>query len=146
MRHDLPVPRSADDPWDIAFSLAGTEGEPLGIGFLREAPRKVRATVQAVLEAVAEGPPHRFSGALHWQAMHGDMGGIYEVRVKGPDKRLYRLFCLLERAAAGLDAPTLVVLTGMSKPNGTAFSDSEYGRVRRLRDEHAGQEPRRVHL
>jgi len=78
--------------------------------------------------------------------MHGDMGGIYEVRVKGPDKRLYRLFCLLERAAAGLDAPTLVVLTGMSKPNGTAFSDSEYRRVRRLRDEHAGQEPRRVHL
>lgn len=144
MRHDPPVPRSPDEPWDIAFSLAGSEREPLGIGFLREAPRKVRATVQAVLEAVAEGPPHRFSGAMHWQAMHGDMGGIYEVRVKGPDKRLYRLFCLLERAAGGLDAPTLVVLTGMSKPNGTAFSDSEYRRVRRLRDEHVAQVPRRV--
>lgn len=74
------------------------------------------------------------------------MGGIYEVRVKGPDKRLYRVFCLLERAASGLEAPTLVVLTGMSKPNGTVFSDNEYRRIRRLRDEHVAQDPRRVQL
>jgi len=146
MVQDLPVARSRDDPWDIAFSLAGAGSEPLGTAFLREAPRKVRATVQAVLEAVAEAPPPRFAGALHWQAMHGSMGGIYEVRVKGPDKRLYRVFCLLERSASGLDAPTLVVLTGMSKPNGTAFSDSEYRRIRRLRDEHVAQDPRRVQL
>lgn len=146
MGQDFQVARPPDEPWDVAFSLAGTNGEPLGIGFLRDAPRKVRATMQAVLEAVAEGPPPKFSGALHWQAMHGDMGGIYEVRVKGPDKRLYRLFCLLERNAPGATAPVLIVLTGMSKPNGTAFSDNEYRRIRRLRDEHVAQDPRRVHL
>lgn len=102
--------------------------------------------MQAVLEAVAEAPPPKFAGALHWQAMHGTMSGIYEVRVKGPDKRLYRLFCLLEREAPGLPGPTLVVLDGMSKQVGTAFSDGEYRRIRRLRDEHVAQLPRRVLL
>lgn len=130
----------------MAFSWAGASDEPRGVAFLRAVPRKVRATAQAVLEAVAEAPPPRFAGALHWQAMHGDMAGIYEVRVKGPDKRLYRLFCVLERAAPGMPGPALVVLDGMSKPVGTAFGDGEYRRIRRLRDEHVAQDPRRVLL
>jgi hypothetical protein len=134
-----------DEPWNIAFfSPPPGDGTPPAIKFLDEAPRKVRATMQAILEAVADAPPPRFGGGLQWQAMHGDMGGIYEARVKGPDKRLYRMFCLLERSAPGLAAPTLICLTGLSKPVGTAFTDSEYRKVRRLRDTHESLSPRSV--
>lgn len=140
------VATSLADPWQIAFAIADTQHDPPGQVFLRGVPRKVRSTLQAVLEAVADAPPPRFAGALHWQAMHGSMRGIYEVRVKGPDRRLYRLFCVLEREPPGMTGPTLVVLDGMSKANGTAFTEHEYRRIVRLRDEHVARDPRRVAL
>jgi len=31
-----------------------------------------------------------------WEAMHGEMGGFYEVRTQGPNREQFRLFCLLE--------------------------------------------------
>lgn len=134
-----------DDPWDIAFFNPPSETtDPPAIAFLDSAPVKVRQTMLAVLEAVADAPPPRFGGGLHWQAMHGNMAGLYEVRVKGPDKRLYRMFCVLERSAPGLAGPTLVCLTGMSKPVGTAFTESEYRKVLRLRDSHESYSPRSV--
>jgi hypothetical protein len=46
-------------------------------------PVKVRATMRAVLVAVAEAPPHRFAGGGCWEAMKGDMAGWFEVRVDG---------------------------------------------------------------
>jgi hypothetical protein len=33
-----------------------------------------------------------------WEAMHGSMGGYYEIRVSGPGKVQYRLFCILDNA------------------------------------------------
>ena len=51
----------------------------------------------AVTKAVAGAPPPMFSGGGKWEAMHGDMSGYYEIRVDGPSRHHYRLFCLLER-------------------------------------------------
>ncbi len=52
----------------------------MGVG----CPTNVRATIFAVLDAVADAPPPRFSGGGMWEAMHGDMAGFYEVRKQGP--------------------------------------------------------------
>jgi hypothetical protein len=71
-----------------------------------------------------------------WEAMHGAMRGFYEARTRGPDRRLYRLFCVLEREAPGIDRPSIVVIAGFSKPHGSAFTDADYARVRRLGEEY----------
>ena len=49
--------------------------------------------------AVAAAPPPAFSGGGKWEAMHGEMSGFFEVRVDGPQRHHYRLFCVLERTA-----------------------------------------------
>jgi hypothetical protein len=36
--------------------------------------------------AIANAPPPAFSGGGKWEAMHGRMGGVYEVRVDGPNR------------------------------------------------------------
>ncbi|HJX54944.1 MAG TPA: hypothetical protein VJ801_19445 [Polyangia bacterium] len=65
--------------------------------------------IVAVVKAVADAPPPAFSGGGKWEAMHGDMSGFYEVRVDGPKRRHYRLFCILEPTVpqSGLAAPAL---------------------------------------
>jgi hypothetical protein len=79
-----------------------------------------------------------------WEAMHGTMRGYYEARTRGPDRRLYRLFCLLERDAPGLSGPTIVIICGLSKPNNSAFTDADYASVRALGSEYAQRQPRNV--
>jgi hypothetical protein len=79
-----------------------------------------------------------------WEAMHGEMRGFFEARTRGPDRRFYRLFCMLEREAPGLDRPTIIVITGMSKPVGTKFTTAEYAHVRDLGNEYRRQVPRNV--
>ena len=37
--------------------------------------------------------PAQYGGGGNWEAMQGKKGGIYEVRVDGPGRRQYRLFC-----------------------------------------------------
>jgi hypothetical protein len=91
--------------------------------------------MQAVLEAVAAAPPPAWSGGLQWQAMRKDMKGYNEVRVMGPGKRLYRLYSFLERPADDLGGPSIVAVSGLWKPNGTAISSSDYAKVRKLGDE-----------
>jgi hypothetical protein len=61
--------------------------------FLDSCPDRVEATILAALEAVREAPPPQFSGGGKWEAMHGTMGGYYEIRVTGPGRAQYRLFC-----------------------------------------------------
>jgi hypothetical protein len=91
-----------------------------------------------------------FSGGGKWEAMHGDMGGYYEIRVTGPGREQFRLFCLLENAdkltltARGLRGPAIAVITGMRKKTGRVFSDRDYAKVRRLGSEHIAQAPRRI--
>jgi hypothetical protein len=78
--------------------------------------------------------------------MHGSMGGYFEVRVDGPGRRHYRLFCLLERAGdtLGLGGPSIVAITGMSKAFRTTFSESDYAKVRKLGGEYRARRPRSV--
>jgi len=82
--------------------------------------------------------------------MHGDMGGYYEIRVTGPGREQYRLFCLLENAdkhtltARGLRGPAIAVITGMRKKAGTVFSERDYAKVRQLGSDHTAQTPRHI--
>ena len=76
--------------------------------------------------------------------MHGSMKGFHEVRVTGPGRRRYRLFCILERNAPGLGGPSVVLITGMDKPPGSGFSEADYARVRALGREFLSRTPRSV--
>lgn len=82
--------------------------------------------------------------------MHGSMAGYFEVRISGPGRELFRLFCLLENGTKdelqkrGLQGPAVAVITGMRKPNNTAFSETEYSAVRVLGDDHKAELPRRL--
>jgi hypothetical protein len=129
--------------WDIVYLKRG-DGTIPGADFLDECPDKVEAKIVAVLDAVAKAPPPSFSGGGFWEAMHGDMGGFYEVRVPGPGQNLYRLFCILDREAPGLDGPSIAVIAGMVKRNRTKFTDRDYAAVRALGDEYRGGDPRSI--
>jgi hypothetical protein len=82
--------------------------------------------------------------------MHGMMGGWYEVRLTGPGREQFRLFCLLENgsgeelARLGLSRPAIAVITGMRKPWRAVFSERDYQRVRELGGEHRQNCPRRI--
>jgi hypothetical protein len=135
--------------WDVIF-YATADGSVPGADFLDGCPAKVRGTILAVLDAVAAAPPPAFSGGGKWEAMHRDMGGYYEIRVTGPGREQFRLFCMLENAdkrtltARGLRGPAIAVITGMRKKTGTVFSDGDYAKVRRLGSDHLEQMPRRI--
>ena len=132
-----------DGPWRILFFVDPVHSATPGMEFLDKCPTPVRAELLATLDAVAGGPPPSFRGGLRWQPMHGDMTGWFEARTKHSGW-LYRLFCLLEREAPGLDAPSLIVITGARKKNETAFSTKFYRTVRSLGDRHRATEPRSV--
>ena len=145
-----PAPRSpvASRSWRVHFFRRHRDDDPgenvPAREYLDTCP--VAARLIAVVKAVADAPPPAFSGGGKWEAMHDEMAGYYEVRIDGPQRRHYRLFCLLERDGArlGLGGPSLVLITGMDKPFRSTFSDQDYGRVRRLGDEYKRRNPRSV--
>ena len=114
--------------------------------FLDVCPTKVQATMLAVLDAVAAAPPPAFSGGGKWEAMHGRMSGFYEVRVDGPNRHHYRLFCVLERngTEVGLGGPSIVLITGREKAFLTKLSEADYEAVLRLGEEFRARRPRSV--
>jgi hypothetical protein len=122
-------------------SVDPAETEP-GRSALNSYPAKVRATMRAALVAVASAPPKRFAGGGYWEAMKGDMTGWFELRVDGPGRHHYRLFCLLDYEADGVDKPLLVVIDGRDKPFRTTLSEADYAAVRRFGDEYRGRNPR----
>jgi hypothetical protein len=140
--------KEAPRPWSIRYYKRHKTDDPKestpAREFLASCPVAVRADIVAVIKSVAEGPPLQFSGGGMWKAMHGAMGGFFEVRIMGPGKTLYRVFCLLERAAEGLglDNDSLIVIDGMSKPHGTAFSNADYESIRSLGKEYKARKPR----
>ena len=139
---------SPDDPHDIVYfrrhkSDDASKSCP-GREFLNGCPTGVRAKFRAVLVAVATAPPKRFAGGGYWEAMKGDMTGWYEVRVDGPGRHHYRLFCLLDYEAKGRDKPLLVVVTGMDKPFRTTFTSTDYASVRTLGAEYRERNPRSI--
>jgi hypothetical protein len=135
--------------WDIVFHQAADGSVPAD-HFLRGCPTKVRARLLATLSAVADAPPPQFSGGGHWEAMHGEMGGYYEVRASGPKREQFRLFCLLENAdpkelsRRGLTRPAIAIIAGLRKPWMTAFTAKDYRRVRSAGSAYLGQFPRRI--
>ena len=100
--------------------------------------------MRAVLTAVAAAPPKSFSGGGYWEAMHDVMAGWFEIRVDGPKRNHYRLFCRLDYEAQGLDKPLLVVIDGRSKPFRTTLSDDDYAAIRELGDEYFARNPRTI--
>lgn len=135
--------------WDVIY-YAAADGSVPAIDFLAGCPTKVAANLLAVLDAVAEAPPPQYSGGGKWEAMHGAMGGYFEVRATGPSREQFRLFCLLENAdeaelaRRGLEGPAIAVITGLRKPWRTAFGERDYRAVRRLGDDHTSNVPRRI--
>ena len=134
--------------WDVALFQRHPEDDPSETCpaelFLDRCPLPVAADLIAIIDAVAAAPPPQFSGGGMWEAMHGAMRGYFEARTRGPDRRLYRLFCLLEQGAPGLEGPTIVLICGLSKPVGEAFTAAEYAAVRQLGDEYRRRLPRSV--
>lgn len=116
-----PPRPSSDDAHEIVFfrrhmSDDQTESAP-GRDALNSFPEKVRATMRAVLVAVAAAPPNR----TH-----------------------YRLFCILDYDAQGVGKPLLVVVDGRSKPFRTMLADKDYHVVKALGDEYRARQPRSV--
>lgn len=149
-KHAMAREHARPLPWRIYFFQRHPADDPArsvpALEFLRHCPTKVEAMMVAVVRAVAEAPPPAFSGGGKWEAMHGEMGGFYEVRVDGPKRRHYRLFCVLERegAALGLGGPSLVLVTGKDKPFMTVLSTADYAEVRALGAEFKKRVPRSV--
>lgn len=136
-------------PWSVIY-YRKSDGAAPALEFLEECPGKIDAEFAAVLDAVAAAPPPRFSGGGKWEAMHGTMGGWHEIRLTGPGREQFRLFCLLENgsreqlARRGLRRPAIAVITGMRKPWRTTFSERDYQRVRAIGEEHQQNYPRRL--
>jgi hypothetical protein len=135
--------------WGIVYYVS-EKGRIPAEEFLGGCPTKLEARFYSVLEAVRAAPPPSFSGGGYWEAMHGDMGGYYEIRLTGPGKQHYRLFCLLDNAdedglkKRGFDEPQIALITGLVKPPGEKFSNADYRRVRRLGDDYLSIFPRRI--
>ena len=135
--------------WDVVYYKAA-DGTVPAIEFLDGCPVKVAANLLAVLDAVAEAPPPQYSGGGKWEAMHGSMGGYYEVRTSGPQREQFRLFCVLENAEAdelarrGFDRPAIAVITGLRKPWRTTFSTRDYRAVQALGERYKSERPRRI--
>jgi hypothetical protein len=126
------------EPWLIHFFQRHPTDDPgravPARDFMDGLPTKVFAEMVAVLDAVAEAPPPAFSGGGKWEAMHGDMAGLYEVRVRG-GRMNHRLFCVLERDANDLAGSSIVVIGGLSKPKRSAANPKDYRWVLRLKAE-----------
>jgi hypothetical protein len=136
--------------WQIEY-YEQRDGSAPAVEFLDECSTKIDAQFNAVLDAVATSPPPQFSGGGKWEAMHGSMGGYYEIRLTGPGREQFRLFCLLENAEPvelrrrGLKGPSIVVINGMRKPHRTTFTDRDYRKhVRALGEDHLATIPRRL--
>jgi hypothetical protein len=152
-------PRSARDksgrdreevrPWAVVYYKA-PDGKVPALEFLDRCPGTIDAQFTAVLDAVAAAPPPQFSGGGKWEAMHGAMGGWYEIRLTGPMREQFRLFCLLENGTGdeltkrGLRQPAIAVITGMRKAWRTTFTERDYQRVRDLGIAHQQNYPRRI--
>src|SRR5688572_8635269 len=127
---------SSDDAHEIVFFKRHPLDDPDEIApgrkFLNGCPSGVRAKFRAVLAAVAAAPPKRFAGGGYWEAMKGEMNGWFEVRVDGPNRHHYRLFCRLDYEAKNRPKPLLVVIAGLDKPFRTELAASDHATVRAL--------------
>jgi hypothetical protein len=78
-------------------------------------------------------------------------GRLHEIRVTGPGRQHYRLFCILDNGSAAelaervFDQPQIAVINGLVKANATLFTDNEYERsVRTFGEDYLATLPRRI--
>ena len=141
-RHQPPA-------WGIVF-YQDPHGNVPAREFLDACPVKVAAKVLAVLDAVRAAPLPAVSGGGLWEAMRGTMSGFYEVRVTGPGRSHYRLFCLLENGdqahldACGFAGPRIVLIDGGVKPNAALFADAYYEDIQRKGTAYRATPPRSI--
>jgi hypothetical protein len=139
---------SPEDEHDIVYFQRHQDDDPDGTApgrvFLHSCPPAIRIKFGARLAAVAAAPPNKFAGGGYWEKMHGDMASWYEVRVDGPNRHHYRLFCMLDYAAEDREKGLLVVLDGRDKPFQTTISATDYSRVRDMGEEYLKRNPRSV--
>ena len=128
----MPPAGAGHEPWRIHFFQRHSDEDAFApapaIEFLASLPAKTAAEFHAILNAVAKAPPPAFSGGGKWEAMHGDMAGIYEVRVTSRGAN-HRLFCLLVRTSELLGGPSIVCLGGLTKPVRSAAKARDYARI-----------------
>ena len=74
-------------PWAVIYLTP--DGTAPGLEFLDGCPSTIDAQFTAALDAVAAAPPPRFSGGGKWEAMHGSMGGWYEILLTGPRREQF---------------------------------------------------------
>lgn len=138
----------SDDAHVIVYFKRHPDDDPdetcPGRSFLNSCPPAVRAKMRAVLQAVAAAPPKRFSDGGYWEAMHDSMAGWFEIRIDGPKRRHYRLFCRLDYHADEFDKPLLVIVDGRSKPFGSVLSEEDYRSISKLGMEYFKRQPRSI--
>lgn len=143
----LPGP-DPDDAYAVKYFKRHRDDDPSeevpGFTFLRDCPATIRRRMFAVVIKVAKTPPPKFAGGGFWEAMHGEMTGWHEIRLTGPGREQFRLFCLLDAnpAPPAEHKNVLAIITGMRKPPGQIFSPTDYARVRTLGDEYRSRVPR----
>lgn len=143
---EVRIGPSSGDAHEVVFFKRHKDDDPTQAEPGREAlnswPPSVRTKARAALAAVAAAPPKKFSGGGYWEAMHGDMVDWYELRVDGPKRHHYRLYCRLDYEAKGMDKPLLVVIDGRDKPFRTELSAADYQAVRKMGKEYLARNPR----
>lgn len=72
------------------------------------------------------------------------MVGWYEVRINGPKRHHFRLFCLLDYEAYEVVKPLLVVIDGRDKEFNSTISGREYSKIRALGEEYLARNPRSI--
>lgn len=144
----IPTKPSSNDVHEIVYFQRHIDDDPNqtipGRDFLKSCPTSVMAKIMRVLVAVAAAPPKNFAGGGYWEAMKSPMTGWYEVRVDGPRRRHYRLFCRLDYEVMNGPKPLLVVIAGKSKPFQTELTASDYQAVKALGNEYFKRNPRSI--
>lgn len=125
---------SPDSPHSVEFFKLEESNQSTipSLEKIAEWPSQAVAKILPILAAVAEAPPTKFAGGGKWEAMHGPCKGMHEIRIKF-NRTHYRLFCVLDNYADGVDKPLLTVLDADSKPNGTVLPPSRYQELDDLR-------------
>lgn len=132
------------DTHTVAFYRA-PDGSLPARDFIDACPRTIRARLRAVVAEVAAAPPIRFAGGGLWEAMHGDMRGIFEVRIDGTPRRThYCPYCVLDHKAKGFDKPVLAILDGRRKAFRTVLTAHDYAAVKEYADDYWSKNPRPV--
>lgn len=132
--------------WRNAFYRTPS-GETPALTWLEGLPKAPRDQLLAWAETIRRWPegPYAFPPGPMWQPMRDEAAGCFELRDEH-DKKLYRLFCVIDRKATqnGLTNPVVCYLDGATKSVRTALPRATYVRVSERRKEYLATNPRRT--